>query len=205
MRQSGEGRRSVEHSYAPKSKLQALLPRPPLQEVPVYEDSHSSVPEPEVRTNYRQTSQIPPPVPTHDSIHAQQPVIPPPISHHDNSYMQSAAVPPPVPAHRTLDSPRRSSIPRKPVGDEQMTTVHTEGAYSGGVSGRDRMDEDPYQVSGLAPGAVQSRRPKQRTIGEQPYVVKSALEPPSLEGIVDLTNTVDTTISEQYAPGKPWK
>lgn len=44
--------------------------------------------------------------------------------------------------------------------------------------------------------------PKQRTIGEQPYIVEGATEPPSLKGIVDLTDTVDTTITERYAPGK---
>lgn len=45
-------------------------------------------------------------------------------------------------------------------------------------------------------------RPGPQQLYSQPYVIEKAASKPSLDGIVDLTNTTDTTVEERWAPSK---
>lgn len=204
--------------------------------MPVYGEAHPDFTHQELSTPHARSSQRAPAVPAHRTISPQQSAATHALLAHESSYPPPAAVPPPVPAHRTLDDSRRSSIPRKSVGDEGVASRQGIGAYSdthGAAEARigtnpintaqnrsyDRATDlekelpmapaigtgarnrDIHTAKGSASVTGHRTRPKQRTIGEQPYIVEGATEPPSLEGIVDLTDTVDTTIDERYAPG----
>ncbi|GAM83860.1 hypothetical protein ANO11243_018500 [Dothideomycetidae sp. 11243] len=78
---------------------------------------------------------------------------------------------------------RQLSIRRKPVGD---------GASD------DSVYEDPETTTSLDTPAAGPRH----DANGRPYAVYDAREAPSLEGIVDLTNTTDTTVHETWQPGK---
>lgn len=78
------------------------------------------------------------------------------------------------------DTGRRGSVPRKPVSAAIRSSVdhgHSNGAAT-------------VQDDGLTIGS-----------DNREYLVRDAAKAPSLAGVIDLSNTVDTTLHESWAPG----
>jgi len=114
-----------------------------------------------------------------------------------------------VPPQETsrLNHKRSMSIPRKSVGDFNatgsakqnlpkndwsMTGTGVLGAASRGSS----------SAAGYTPSVTGDIRQGRQQIYKNAFTVEGAAQAPSLHGIVDLTNTVDTTTDIVYAPGR---
>ena len=97
----------------------------------------------------------------------------------------------------STEDQRRGSVSRKAVGTAALDNrrpLSSETARNG--------------VPQSSPSSLQ--KPLPRAPAEDPfkavtdgrsYLVEDAPEPPSLKGVVDLTNTEDTTVHERWAPG----
>jgi len=99
------------------------------------------------------------------------------------------------------------STTRKPVPEMPWT----QPAWTGSSLGATAMDNSNAQAatSGHASSPTGYNAPQigeirdgRQQIYNRPYLVEGASSPPSLQGVVDLTNTVDTTTHIRYAPGK---
>ncbi len=122
---------------------------------------------------------------------------------------------------------RKSSIPRKQVGsdtspsasprqhqrmsyrergipggwgdDEASSIGHSSPSHTRSSSGLEKpLPSAPAGPRGIPDGG--SHRHHQAD-GYQPRIVSSSTEKPSLEGVVDLSNTIDTQVVETIAPG----
>lgn len=107
---------------------------------------------------------------------------------------------------------RRRSIPRKQVGSgistpmpQQSPNLRTSPASSPHVRQTSLVDKplpSPPGATSMDPGYGRGvDRPAQPNFSGQRMMVEGANERPSLEGIVDLSNTKDTEVIETIAPG----
>lgn len=107
---------------------------------------------------------------------------------------------------------RRRSIPRKQVGSgistptpQQSQNFRTSPASSPHVRQTSLVDKPlpfPPGATGVDHGYGHGfDRPAQPNFSGQGMLVEGANEKPSLEGIVDLSNTKDTLVIEKIAPG----
>jgi hypothetical protein len=110
-----------------------------------------------------------------------------------------------------LNHKRSMSIPRKSVGDFNASSSSTKQ----NLPGRERNDwsmtgsgvlgaasRNSSSVAGYTPSVSGDIRQGRQQIYKNAFTVEGAAQAPSLHGIVDLTNTVDTTTDIVYAPGK---
>lgn len=100
------------------------------------------------------------------------------------------------------------STTRKPVPEMSWTT---QSAWTGSSLGATAMGNSTAQAAttghassttGYSAPQVGEIRDGRQQIYNREYLVEGASSPPSLQGVVDLTNTVDTTTHIRYAPGK---
>lgn len=109
-----------------------------------------------------------------------------------------------------LNHKRSMSIPRKSVGDvnttgsaKQTLPVHDRNDWSmTGNSVLGAASREPSSLAGYTPSVSGDIRQGRQQIYRNACTVEGAAQPPSLKGIVDLTNTVDTTTDIVYAPGR---
>lgn len=99
----------------------------------------------------------------------------------------------------------QAGVSRKAVGSETVQDVNGRRGSVASTKQRSRLSMDkPLPVP-----------PKQTALSDDPafgqflpkdhnYIVKDAPAAPLLEGVVDLRNTVDTDVTETWAPGKFW-
>jgi len=138
----------------------------------------------------------------------------PPLSNHDtlssrtedaNVYSES------VPSQNLrLNHKRSMSIPRKSVGEvttagSAKQTLPTLDRNEWSMTGTGVLGPASRQSSSLAgytPSVTGDIRQGRQQIYKNAFTVEGATQPPSLHGIVDLTNTVDTTTDIVYAPGR---
>lgn len=89
---------------------------------------------------------------------------------------------------RTIPSPSKYSV--FPTDNRAETVVDGDGMHVNGT-------EFP-----IADAQKHASSPTTDSFGEKrSYIIEERVEPISLEGVVDLTNTVDTTVHEKVAPG----
>lgn len=103
---------------------------------------------------------------------------------------------------------RKMSIPRKQVSNPALRQQDIPIRDQPGTRALDAVPPVPTAQSAtlaatdsLGPRTGEIRQGRQQ-IYDRPYLVEGASQAPSLEGIVNLTNTVDTTTHIRYAPGK---
>jgi len=122
--------------------------------------------------------------------------------------------PPPVPPPATATIPREASIceqpqnmstARKPIAGRPRTmsaasqsTATVTSTTNGMASSNGSGDYSP--LSNASHGQVPHKEPP-NPANKKDHIVKGASEPPSLKGIVDLTNTVDTDVTTKTLPG----
>lgn len=113
------------------------------------------------------------------------------------------------------DTPsRRRSIPRKQVGSgaysppslpsqtfPSSTTSSPSHARQSSVRDKPLPSTPPGTTGRAQNSGYADNRPAQPKLGEQRMLVEGAREKPSLEGVVDLSNTKDTMVIEKIAPG----
>ena len=102
---------------------------------------------------------------------------------------------------RSSTEDRRGSVSRKPIGNavvDKRQSLSSETPRSG--------QQQPQ--SGLGLTGTGQPLPQiaadggfQAVTDDRRYIVKDAPQPPSLKGVVDLSNTEDTTVHESWAPG----
>jgi len=100
-----------------------------------------------------------------------------------------SAFKPPVPGHN------QPAWTGSSLGVTVMNNSSAQAASSGHTS----------STTGYSAPQVGEVRDGRQQIYNRPYLVEGASSPPSLQGVVDLTNTVDTTTHIRYAPGKSLK
>lgn len=122
--------------------------------------------------------------------------------------------PPPVPPPATATVPRGASVSkqapntstsRKPVAQrprtmsaasQSTTTVTPTANGTGSKNGSVDYTAFPNTSKSQIPSKGQPN-----VANKKDYIVKGASEPPSLKGVVDLTNTVDTDVTTKTLPG----
>jgi hypothetical protein len=122
--------------------------------------------------------------------------------------------PPPVPPPATAPAPRAVSISRQPpntstarkpvaqrpramsAASQTTTTVTPTTNGTGSKNG----SVDSPSSSNASRGQILSRQ-QPNVANQKDYIVKGASEAPSLKGIVDLSNTVDTDVTTKTLPG----
>jgi len=101
---------------------------------------------------------------------------------------------------RTTTSTARKPLPVPPLEDTALrgskrAPTKPQASAPSPVARTERFEESA--PSSYVPVGQQQRH------NDQQYLVKDAARPASLRGVVDLRNTVDTTVTEVVAPGKP--
>lgn len=91
------------------------------------------------------------------------------------------------------DSPRRGSVGRKAVGGIRAVPGEEQSIGNGKLSSAGVADTSLNQDRGISSLGGQKDQSK--------FLVQDAAQPIALEGIVDLSNTTDTTVHETWAPG----
>lgn len=98
--------------------------------------------------------------------------------------------------------PARGTV-RRVTTDEQLLGTSTQSernsANRGNVQPTPAKDMTPRDNPSLVPKVSESSIVQNYT--QNNFLVKDAPEAPSLDGVVDLSNTVDTNVDVQYAPG----
>jgi len=113
-----------------------------------------------------------------------------------------------------LNHKRSMSIPRKSVGEVNATGNATGNAKQA-LPSQERNDwsmtgnsvlgaasRGSSSLGGYTPSVSGDILQGRQQIYKNAFTVEGAAQPPSLHGIVDLTNTVDTTTDIVYAPGR---
>lgn len=99
-----------------------------------------------------------------------------------------------------------AAISRKPIGSESVESSRE-------LDSREKSLSSVKQNQRLSLDKSLPSPPQQTALSEDPalgkflpsdhnYLVKDAAQTPSLEGVVNLQNTVDTTVTETWAPGE---
>lgn len=108
-------------------------------------------------------------------------------------------------ASQPLESNRKSSAPRKPLATipsasaiDPVTSNGRRESLSTGQQNRASLDKSLPPP----PAAVEDIAKSKHLSADSQYIVADAASAPSLEGIVDLSNTVDTNVLSTWAPGK---
>lgn len=107
---------------------------------------------------------------------------------------------------------RKSSVSRKPIGGalgQPRTSTLSDGSRNYPSHARAASLDKPLPPAPAPRGAAQEPLETiddisgSRVLDDRRLAVRDAAEAPSLEGVVDLTNTEDTTVKEHWAPGTP--
>jgi len=109
-----------------------------------------------------------------------------------------------------LNHKRSMSIPRKSVGEINATgnakqTLPSQERNDWSMTGNSVLgaaSRGSSSLGGYTPSVSGDIRRGRQQIYKNAFTVEGAAQPPSLHGIVDLTNTVDTTTDIVYAPGR---
>jgi hypothetical protein len=107
------------------------------------------------------------------------------------------SAPSPIVSPRHLRETSSSSIVRSPYWYHQTSSMSSQGtavvSHRRGSSSNGSGSYSTYPSTASPPQSPREKR--------ENYIVQGASEPISLDGIVDLTNTVDTTVTTRQLPG----
>ncbi|EPE35211.1 hypothetical protein GLAREA_10908 [Glarea lozoyensis ATCC 20868] len=107
------------------------------------------------------------------------------------------AAPSPIVSPRRLRQTSSSTIVRSPYWYHRTSSMSSQGTVVGSHRrGNSSNGSASYSTYSSTASPPQSPREKREN-----YIIEGASEPPSLDGIVDLTNTVDTTVTTRQLPG----